>query len=200
MQRVGTTGGNMYRALLRLSIFVAVVVGSAAAGIYAYNHMSGTSKSEHGLSVEKITEMGKLELVRITIKDVLTQTNERPIFLPDGTALFVAVGEVVVGIDLKKMKKEDLIQSDTQVAIKLPKPEILMSKINHEKSKIYSIKWGGWSTEKLVDEAYRNAELKIIDAARELGYDETCKQNARALLIPLFSELAKRKVVIEFAQ
>jgi hypothetical protein len=188
----------MNRTLLRLLIFIVVVGGSGAVGILIYKDITDRSKSEHRLSVEKIERLGKLELVRISVKDVLEQTKKRLPYLPNAKALLIVVGEVSAGIDLEKVKKEDFLDSETQVTIKLPKPEILMSKINHEKSKIYDVTWGLWWKDQLVDEAYKDAEKAIIDVAEGSGYEETCKKNAVALLTPLFGELAGKKIVIEF--
>ena len=53
---------------------------------------------------------------------------------------------------------------------------------------------------KLVDDAYKAAESKIIEAANAIGYEETCKDNARALLTAMFGELSGKKIVIEFKE
>jgi hypothetical protein len=96
------------------------------------------------------------------------------------------------------VKQEDIIDSKIQVTVTLPKPEILMSKINHEKSRIYNVKWGLFSTANLVDEAYRSAELAIQEEALNTGFEETCRNNARMLLMPIFRELAGKEVEIRF--
>jgi hypothetical protein len=129
---------------------------------------------------------------------VREQTNPRPLFLPNAKAVLIVVGEVFAGIDLEKVKKEDIEDSGTLVTVTLPKPEILISKINHEKSRVYNVKWGMFSTAALVDEAYRNAELAIIEEAKNTGYEETCRNNARTLLTPIFRELSGKEVVILF--
>ena len=60
-------------------------------------------------------------------------------------------------------KKEDIAEYDSKITITIPKPEILLLKLNHEKSKEYYIEWGGFSSAELVDEDYKNAELAIIE-------------------------------------
>jgi len=49
---------------------------------------------------------------------------------------------VIAGIDLEKVQKDDIADSGTQITITLPKPEILMSKVNHEKSKYIMLNGG----------------------------------------------------------
>ena len=188
----------MKRTIFLLVLFIVLMCGSGFIGIIIYKKLTGASKSEHLLSVEKIENLGKMELVKVNIKDVVEQTKERPLFLPNAKAILIIAGEVFAGIDFEKGKREDIVDSGTQVTVTLPKPEILLSKVNHEKSKVYNVNWGGFSTAELVDEAYKNAELIVIEEAGKTGYEETCKNNARALLTPMFRELSGKDVEILF--
>jgi nucleoside-triphosphatase THEP1 len=188
----------MKRTIFLLVLFIVLMCGSGFIGIIIYKKLTDASKSEHLLSVEKIENLGKMELVKVNIKDVVEQTKERPLFLPNAKAILIIAGEVFAGIDFEKVKREDIVDSGTQVTVTLPKPEILLSKVNHEKSKVYNVNWGGFSTAELVDEAYKNAELIIIEEAGKTGYEETCKNNARALLTPMFRELSGKDVEIHF--
>ncbi len=188
----------MRRLLSFFALFILVACGSGIVGILLYNKISGANKTAHLITVEKIDQMGKLELVRINIRDVLEQTVQRPFYLPNAKAVLIIAGEVITGIDLEKVKEGDIEYSEARVEVTLPKPEILMSKINHEKSRIYNVEWGGFTTADLVDEAYKNAELSIIEEVEKMGYEESCRNNARALLTPLFRELSGREVVIRF--
>src|SRR5206468_12205789 len=52
--------------------------------------------------VQKITSMGKLELVKYSMKDVIEKRQPHTL-LPDERVLFVAVGEVAACIDLTKV-------------------------------------------------------------------------------------------------
>lgn len=188
----------MNRTIIIIILLIVVVCGSGIAGIFIYKGFTEKSKSEHQLSVEKIESMGKLELVKINIKDVLEQTKERPLLLPNAKTVLIIAGEVFAGIDLEKVKKEDIDESGDKITVRLPKPEIFMSKVNHEKSKVYNVEWGGFSSAELVDEAYKNAELAIIENAKTTGYEITCQNNAKLLLMPLFRELSGKEVEIFF--
>ncbi len=188
----------MTRIIIISVIFIVIVCSSAIIGIVIYKSATEQSKSQHMLTVEKIEKIGKLELVKINIKDVIEQTKAREFYLPDAKAVLIVSGEVFAGIDLEKVKKEDVVDSGTKISITLPKPEIILSKVNHEKSKVYNVEWGGFSTASLVDEAYKNAELKIIEEAAETGYEEACKKMAKALLLPIFSELSGKETIILF--
>ncbi len=188
----------MKRIIVLLILLIIVVCGSGIVGIFLYRSITEKFRSEHMLSVDKIEKMGKLELVKVNIKDVLEQTSERPFYLPNAKAVLIISGEVIAGIDLEKVQKNDIADSGTEITVTLPKPEVLMSKVNHEKSKIYDIEWGGFSTANLVDEAYKTAETTIIEEAKKTGYEETCKNNAKSLLTPLFREISGKDVNILF--
>lgn len=136
--------------------------------------------------------------MKINIKDVLEQTKERPLYLPNAKTVLIVAGEVFAGIDLQKVHKEDFIESGDKISVKLPKPEIFMSKVNHEKSKVYNIEWGGFSSAELVDEAYRSAEAAVIETAKSTGYEITCQNNAKLLLTPMFRQLSGKEVEILF--
>ena len=163
----------MKRTIFLLVLFIVLMCGSGFIGIIIYKKLTGASKSEHLLSVEKIENLGKMELVKVNIKDVVEQTKERPLFLPNAKAILIIAGEVFAGIDFEKVKREDIVDSGTQVTVTLPKPEILLSKV-------------------------KNAELIVIEEAGKTGYEETCKNNARALLTPMFRELSGKEVEILF--
>lgn len=188
----------MKRIMVLLILLIIVVCGSGFIGIVLYRNMTEKYKTEHMLSVDKIEKMGKLELVKVNIKDVLEQTSERPFYLPNAKAVLIVAGEVFAGINLEKVTQEDIVDQGNEITITLPKPEILLSKVNHEKSKVYNVEWGGFSTATLVDEAYKNAELSIIEEATRTGYEETCRNNAKSLLTPIFRELSGKEVNILF--
>jgi hypothetical protein len=188
----------MTRIIVISLIFIVVVCASAVVGIVIYKSTAQQYKTEHSLTVDKIEKMGKLELVKVNIKDVIEQKSERAFYLPDAKAVLIIAGEVFVGIDLEKVKKEDIVDSNNRLTVTLPKPEILLSRVNHEKSKVYNVEWGGFSTADLVDEAYKNAEIKIVEEAAKTGFEETCRNNAKALLLPIFTELSGKEVDIVF--
>lgn len=195
----------MYAALSRLilkfaiPIFLVLIAVLIGVGLYGYTVFSKPSKSSHQLSIEKIERMGKLELVRITTKDVLQQTKERPFGLPNAKMLLIVVGQASIGIDLQKVKKEDFTDTETQVTVTLPKPEILMWKVDHKASKVYDTTLGGFSTAELQEEAWKSAEEVIRLSAADGTYFDLSKKNAVILLTPIFQELAgKKKVAIAF--
>jgi hypothetical protein len=188
----------MTRILLLGSLFLGILVIGGVGGALLYKSLTASSTSDHALTVEKIEKMGKLQLVKINIKDVLEQTKERPLFLPNAKAVLIVVGEVYAGIDLQKIQASDIVSTEKLVSITLPQPEILTAKVNHEQSRVYDVRWGILSTARLVDEAYKSAEIAIREEAVKMGFEESCKTNAVAMLTPMFREIAGKDVRVLF--
>jgi len=149
--------------------------------------------------VQKITSMGKLELVKYEMKDIIDQREVHPI-LPDSRVLFLAVGEVTACIDLTKVKRSDITQTKDSVVVYLPRPEICYTKLDHDKSKVYDIR-GAWfqeSAKDMVEAVYKLAEKKILDNAKEMDVLGMARQNAQLIFKPLLESISGKTVVLNF--
>jgi hypothetical protein len=149
--------------------------------------------------VEKITNMGKLELVKYSMKDVLEKKEIRR-FLPDQRILFVAVGEVAGCIDLTKVKKEDIRSSGDSLTITLPTPEICYTRLDHQRSKVYDVS-GAWfpsDAKDMVEDIYKIAEKKIHDSAIEMDVLGKTRQNAELIFKPMLENISGKRVGIVF--
>jgi hypothetical protein len=160
--------------------------------------VSRTEITETGM-VQKITSMGKLELVKYTMKDIVEQTEVHPI-LPDSRVLFLAVGEVTACIDLTKVKRADIIQSKDTVIVFLPQPEICYFKLDHDKSKVYDIRgaWFDQSAANMVESVYKLAEKKVLDNAKDMNVLGMARQNAQLIFKPLLEGISGKTVILNF--
>jgi len=152
--------------------------------------------------VEKIVSMGKLELVKYSMKDVIEKKQIRNI-LPDKRILFVAVGEVTGCIDLTKLKKNDIVNSKSDsVTVFLPMPEICYVKLDHQQSKVYDVS-GAWfpgDSKDMVEDIYKIAEQKILENAGKQNILGKTKENAKLIFKPMLENISGKKVGIEFRQ
>jgi hypothetical protein len=126
------------------------------------NHLFSNKESlRQDVLVSKITAMGKLELVKYAIKDVIDM-KETKFFWPDERILFVAVGEVTACIDLKNITKNDIVFDGDSLTLHLPKPEICYTKLDHSQSKVYDISRIIFpdKVKEKVEEVYKIAEKK----------------------------------------
>lgn len=157
-------------------------------------------KVTEDLMVERITDIGKLELVKYSMKDVL-ERKELRYFFPDQRVLFIAVGEVAGCIDLRKVTKEDIVRHRVDsVTIYLPQPEICYVRLDHKKSKVYDIS-GAWlpgDTKDLVEGIYQLAEQRLLKNAQEMNVLGKTKENASVIFKPMIENITGAKVNIAF--
>jgi hypothetical protein len=152
------------------------------------------------IMIEKITSIGKLELVKYSMKDVLEQKEVRT-FLPDKRILFVAAGEVTGCIDLSKVKTSDIIQNgQDSITINLPAPEICYAKIDHQRSKVYDVSGVLFPSDSkdMVEGIYKLAEQKMLENAKEQDILGKTKENANLIFKPMLENITGKKVGITF--
>jgi len=156
-----------------------------------------TVESKHQLLVEKIEAIGKLELVRYQISDVLEHKNKTD-FLPEASVLLIVKAEAVGCIDLTKVTKESIeIDADTAV-VNLPQPEICYVKIDHKNSRVYDTKMAFFREAGLVDEAYKAAEKHVTAEVKKSNILAQTKTNAANVLKPIIEGLGYKNVRLTF--
>lgn len=187
----------MARKLFYSILLIIIVVGC----FLLYKSCQHDKKNEtfvsHDMLVQQVETLGKLEVVRYTIQDLMDFEKKRD-WLPNSVTSVKIVGEVTGCVDLTKIKPEDIYTQRDSVSIILPDPEICNWKIDHSKSKVYNVKYGLWETQKLVDEAYQEAEQKLYKEAQNMGIYKTSRENAKIILTPILKGLGFRKINVGF--
>jgi len=153
--------------------------------------------SSHRTTLEKVEALGRLELMRMNIRDVMEHKLTRQ-WLPDASALLIISGEAVGCIDLQKVKPENIVIKKDVLKIQLPAPELCYCKIDHENSKVYETRYDYFTRINLVDNAYKEAEKYLLETAIEAGILDRTKENAVILLKPFFEGLGFKQVEITF--
>ncbi len=158
-----------------------------------------TVTETNDIAITKIQAIGKMELVKLNIKDVLEYSIKRD-YLPDSKILLVVSGEIAGCIDLTKIDAKKIIHTDSLIKITLPKPEICYYKIDHQKSKIYNA-----TTYFMLDNelaltqlVYKRAENYFkSDSLNQIVFKET-ELNAQKILKPLLESITKKRVEVSF--
>lgn len=192
--------GFGYRLLLKL-VGLLIIAATVILLFFYFKHeltSSQTEITEIGM-VQKISTMGKLELVKYTMKDIIEQKEIHAI-LPDSKILFLAVGEVTACIDLTKIKKSDITLGKDTIIVYLPQPEICYAKLDHQKSRVYDISgtWFADSETNMVEGVYKLAEKKIFDNANQMNVLGMARTNAQLIFKPLLENLTGKKVILNF--
>ena len=188
------------RTAIILSISIATILFMIFMFFYIRNQFFVTrTEINEDVMIEKITNMGKLELIKYSMKDVIEKKVTRTL-LPDKRILFVAVGEVVGCIDLTKVAKEDIVSTRDSVTVFLPNPEICYSKLDHQRSKVYELS-GVWSPndrQEMIEDIYKLAEQKILQNAKEMDVLGKTKENATIIFKPILENISGKRVGIQF--
>ncbi|MCL4638880.1 MULTISPECIES: DUF4230 domain-containing protein [Olivibacter] len=193
----------MLRKTISTIVILLLIAVLLVSGWFIYYKFDlGPSKVQvaDDVMVERITDIGKLELVKYSMKDVL-ERKELRYFFPDQRVLFIAVGEVAGCIDLRKVKKEDIIRNGSDsVTIYLPEPEICYVRLDHKRSKVYDIS-GAWlpgDTQNLVEGIYQLAEQRLLKNAQEMNVLGKTKENASIIFKPMIENITGAKINIAF--
>ncbi|MES2274544.1 MAG: DUF4230 domain-containing protein [Bacteroidota bacterium] len=193
---------NTQRSRSSLTLIFALVITGLLIFLFFYiKQQFNTTRTEvtEDAMVSRVISMGKLELVKYAMKDVV-EKKELYRLLPDSRVLFVAVGEVTACIDLTKVKRDDISQGKDTVEIILPQPEICYVKLDHQKSRVYDVS-GVWFPDKakaMVEDVYKLAEKKMLTTATEMNVLGKARENANLIFKPFLENVSGKKVVIKF--
>lgn len=151
----------------------------------------------HNVVLQQVEALGRLEVVKYNISDVIEYKKIRQ-WLPNSRTAVIVVGEVIACVDLTQIGDEDINVAGDSVSILLPVPEICSFKIDHSRSRVYDVQYGLWDTSELVDEAYREAEKQLYHQALSMGITADSRKNTIKVLTPLLHALGFTKVSLEF--
>lgn len=156
----------------------------------------------HQTLLTEVEQLGKLELVRYRLKDVveIRERNEKYLGffdVPDSKVLLVTVGEAVGCIDLTQLGDNDILIAGDTVLVRLPKPELCYYKLDLENSKVYSLEKQVYFKEesKLLEKAYKQAERQMRRTALQTGILDQASQNAELILRPLLEKTSGKTVL-----
>jgi len=89
----------------------------------------------------KIRQLSRLETVDYSLDKIVSGERGNP-YIPDfligDKLLLIAHGEVIAGVDLSQLKPGDVTVSGNSVRVRLPQPQILTTRIDNSRTRIYS--------------------------------------------------------------
>ena len=178
-----------------------LIVGIIIVWFLFFKISSKSDKKEYHVThtevLEKIEAIGRLELVRMQVQDIMEHEKTRQ-WLPNARSLLIIKGEAVGCIDLMKLKEENLYINKDTINIILPEPELCYSKINHSQSKVFDTQNHFFSGAQIIDEAYKEAERHLRITVLNAGILDETKENAHRFFQPFFETLGFKEVRISF--
>ncbi|MDL1910860.1 DUF4230 domain-containing protein [Chloroflexi bacterium CFX6] len=143
--------------------------------------------------INEIRALARLETIQYSVEKVITGQTGGGAFeaLFGDKILFVGHGTVIAGIDMEKLRPEDMRYENNVLRVKLPPAEIFIATLDNEKSYVYDRDTGlltkpDPNLETLVRQ---KAEQEILKAAFEDGILEQAQINAEAYLFKFFAAL-----------
>jgi len=152
--------------------------------------------------VNQIQKLARLETVMYTLENVVEGGRENlvlPDFLTGDRILLIGHGEVVAGVDLSRVGPNDVTIHGKSITLRIPKPEILSTRIDNQKTRVFSRQTGILVPvdPNLETEVRREAETQLREAALRDGILTAAGQNARATLTTLLQAFGFETVILE---
>jgi hypothetical protein len=149
--------------------------------------------------IHDVRSLARLETIQFSIEKVITAESGQGAlsFLFGDRLLFIAHGDVIAGVDLAKLRPEDLWVEDQVLYVRLPAPEIFVSALDNDKSYVYDRETGVLTKGdiNLETSARRVAEQAIESAAAEDGILDMARLNAENFMSRLLRDLGYPDVV-----
>lgn len=151
--------------------------------------------------VQRIQRLQRLETVVYSMEKIVSGTQDNaylPRILGGDRILLIVHGEVTAGIDLGRLDDSKIEIIGGGIEIELPPAEVFSTRIDNERTKVYSRETGLFTTPdpNLESEARREAERQIRQSALDSGILKTAAENARGTLSGLLEGLGFESVVI----
>jgi hypothetical protein len=192
-----------------LAVFVVVALVPAllvGAGIWSFGngHFGRTTRIDTSATavVEKIRQLSRLESVNYSIDKIVEASKEAPgipNFLAGDRMLFIAHGDVIAGVDLTQLGKNDVQVNGDSAQVRLPAAQILVTRIDNAKSRVYQRTTGLLvpADPNLESQVRQAAEEQIKQAALEDNILDKARDNARVTVTGLLYALGFKKVDVK---
>lgn len=151
----------------------------------------------HSLIVREVEKLGRLELIKYQLQDVVRYSKSYP-WWPDPALTLMAYGEAIACIDLAQIGEKQVDQTVEKVVVTLPQPFLCVVKIDHSKSSVLTSEWTFMEGATLADSAFKKAEVHIRKTAENSDILPQARAQAITLLTPLLTQIAGRPVEIRF--
>jgi hypothetical protein len=187
---------------LLLAVLLARVQSGPLAALWSLLSGRNTRITSEGSVIERIQRLQRMETVVFNMDKIVTGEKDNPI-LPDFIAgdrlLMIVHGQVVAGIDFSRLKNGDVKIEGKAVRIHLPNPQILLTRLDNARTKVYSRNTGILVRvdPNLETQVRQEAEGELLQEAALGGIITNARDNARATVTTLLMGMGFEKVEVE---
>jgi hypothetical protein len=147
--------------------------------------------------INEVQSLARLETIRYSVEKVVTAEVNQGVLGPlfGDRLLFVAHGYVIAGIDMSKIRQEDLWLEGGRLNVRLPAAEILVATLDNDKSYVYDRKTGLFTRgdPSLETQVRQVAEQEILKSATKDGILDQAISNAQTYLRWFFETLGYKQ-------
>ncbi|HSP34179.1 MAG TPA: DUF4230 domain-containing protein [Thermoanaerobaculia bacterium] len=150
--------------------------------------------------VTQVRNLNRLETASMRVMHVSTTTQTYQL-VPDSLGgdelTFLAVGDVIAGVDLSLLNRDDVWrQPDGTIVMRLPQAQVLVTRVDNRESRVINRKTGLLRREdiNLESRARQRAEAEIRNESMRKGILNMATQNAEAKLADFLHTLGFQKV------
>ncbi|HJX85795.1 MAG TPA: DUF4230 domain-containing protein [Candidatus Angelobacter sp.] len=189
-----------------IALLFALVAGRAQSGILATLWSAVTGRDTRIVSqnaiVERVQRLQRLETVVYNMDKIVSGERSNPIlpdFLAGDRVLMIVHGQVVAGIDFAQLQNGDITVTGKQVHVRLPRAQVLMTRVDNAKTRVYSRNTGLLVPVDmdLETQVRQQAERELTEEALQGGILDAARTNARATVTSLLLGLGFEKVDVE---
>ncbi|HXJ03946.1 MAG TPA: DUF4230 domain-containing protein [Candidatus Acidoferrum sp.] len=183
--------GSLLGAVLTVILLGAVVWFSTGLGLFHLISDLRGGRTQINVDqptvVHQIQQLQRLETVSYTMDKIISGEHDNaylPKFLAGDRLLLVVHGEVVGGINLAGLQPSDVVVQGQKVSIHLPAAEVLSTRIDNARTRVYSRDTGLFSSPdpNLESEVREEAERQLRQAALQDGILKIAADNARSTI------------------
>jgi hypothetical protein len=201
-----------------LTFLIAILIGACGLAFFLHRATTGlpgrlatlisgrtnTFDTSVPVVVEKIQRLSRLETVVYSLDTVVEGSRSTPL-LPDVLAgdkiLLVVHGQSLAGIDLAKLKPEDVRIDPTNarsIHVNLPASELFVTTLDNEHTRVYSRTTGLLVPvdQNLESDTRSKAQQQLQAAALSDGILDAARKNARATVTTLLYGLGFQQVEV----
>lgn len=187
-----------------LGFVIAALLAAVAWFVFRPNARAIRIDTSRPSVVSQIQRLQRLETVVFGMDKIVVGERESkylPKFFAGDRLLLIVFGEVTAGIDLNKVQigDVDVDPEGPAIRLKIPPPEIFSTRVDNERTRVYSRETGLFSSvdPDLETDVRREAERQVREGAVEGGIIDTARSNARETLTAFLQGLGFAQVTVE---
>jgi Protein of unknown function (DUF4230) len=186
-------------ALFAVGLTVWLVTGTGLLPLLRAYRGGSLIRIDQPAVVRQIQQLQRLETVSFTMDKIISGEHDNPYlpkFLVSDRLLLVVHGEVIAGVDLSKLQPGDVSLQGRSISLRLPKSQILVTRLDNEQTRVYSRDTGLFSSPdpNLESEVRQEAERQLQQAALQGNILQTADGNARSTIQSLLQGFGFNKV------